>query len=53
MKLFEDDDHYGINLKFESAQDDADAQFDTLLETLLTRVLPSIEARNVRTDETY
>ena len=52
-KLFKDDDHYGINLKFDSDNEGAEAQFDTVLDTLLTRVLPSIGALNVCPDEPY
>lgn len=50
VRLVEETDHFGLDIKFE---DDDAARFDVLIDTLLTRVLPSIGARDVRLDEDH
>ncbi|SDH85985.1 hypothetical protein SAMN05192558_105385 [Actinokineospora alba] len=50
IRVFEDEGHYCLDFKFTGNDP---AQFDVLVDTLLTRVLPTIGARDVRPDRDY
>ena len=53
VKLIMEPGHFVLNVKFESSRADAQSYCDELQQTILTRVLPSIAARNIRPAEFY
>jgi len=53
VKLFVEPSHFAVNVKFESSRPDAQTSVDGLRQTLLTKVLPLIGARNVQPTDTY
>jgi hypothetical protein len=53
VKIFQEPDHYAVNVVFEVNRATADAEFSEFQGTLLNQILPSIGAREVTDTDTY
>lgn len=49
----DDGDVFAVNVRFESDEEAAEGQFDDLRETLFSRVLPTIDARELTETDSY
>lgn len=53
IKIFVEPDHYAVNVVLKSERVDAPEEFAIVRNTLMQKLLPAIDARNIRDTGTY